>query len=58
MHRMAVPDAWDFHLIAKKPAASLSFQQSLAMLAGLFDKFAKIAGTAPGPAPAMRNHLE
>ncbi len=57
LHRMAVPEAWDFHVIAKKPASPLSFRQTVAMLTGLFDKFAKIAGAAPGPAPAMRNHL-
>ena len=58
LHRMAVPETWDFHVIAKKPASPLSFRQTVAMLAGLFDKFAKIAGAVPGTAPAMRNHLE
>jgi len=53
LHRMSVPKPWDFHVIAKKPASSLSFQQIIAMLEGLFDKFAKIAGTAP-----LRNHLD
>lgn len=54
LHRMAVPVTWDFHVIAKKPASALSFRQTVAMLAGLFDKFAKIAGSAP----ALRNHPE
>jgi ribonuclease P protein component len=53
LHRMVVPNPWDFHVIAKKPAFFLSSQQTVAMLEGLFDKFAKIAGMASGPVPAM-----
>ena len=47
LHSIAVPNDWDFHVIAKKPASTLSFQQTAAMLDGLFDKFAKIAVAAP-----------
>jgi len=47
LHRIAMPNAWDFHVIAKKPAPTLSFRQTAAMLNGLFDKFAKIAAAAP-----------
>jgi ribonuclease P protein component len=43
LHRMAMPKPWDYHVIAKKPASFLSFQQTVAMLTGLFDKFTKIA---------------
>jgi ribonuclease P protein component len=53
LHRMDVAKPWDFHVIAKKPASLLSSQQTVAMLEGLFDKFAKIARTASGPIPAM-----
>jgi ribonuclease P protein component len=53
LRRMAAAKSWDFHVIAKKPAAILSSPQTAAMLEGLFDKFAKIAGTAFGPIPAM-----
>jgi ribonuclease P protein component len=52
LHRMAVPNPWDFHVIAKKSALFLSSWQTVAMLEGLFDKFAKIAGSASGPVPA------
>jgi ribonuclease P protein component len=53
LHRMAMPKPWDFHVIAKKSAAFLSFQDTAAMLAGLFDKFKKIAERAPVPMPAI-----
>lgn len=43
LHSVSAQTDWDFHLIAKKPASTLSFQQMVAMLDGLFDKFAKIA---------------
>jgi ribonuclease P protein component len=56
LHRMAVPEPWDFHVIAKKPASLLSFLKTAAMLEGLFDKFAKVAGTASGPVPAALQH--
>jgi len=56
LHRMAAVKAWDFHVIARKPASLLSFQQTVAMLEGLFDKFAKIAGIASGPGPATLLH--
>jgi len=49
MHRLAVPKPWDFHVIAKKPASFLSTQETVAMLAGLFDKFSKFAGPAALP---------
>jgi ribonuclease P protein component len=52
LHRMSVPKPWDFHVIAKKPASLLSFQQTEVMLKGLFDKFAKVAVMAPEPIPA------
>ena len=55
LHSIAVPNNWDFHVIAKKPASTFSFQQTIAMLAGLFDKFAKIAVVAPAAIP--QNHL-
>ncbi len=51
-HRMAVPKTWDFHVIAKKPSSSLSPLQTVDMLAGLFGKFIKVAGLAPGPISA------
>jgi ribonuclease P protein component len=52
LYRMTGSKPWDFHVIAKKPASLLSFQQTVAMLEGLFDKFAKIAAQATGPVPA------
>jgi ribonuclease P protein component len=52
LHRTAAANPWDFHVIARKPASLLSSRQTVAMLAGLFDKFATIAGTASGPIPA------
>jgi ribonuclease P protein component len=52
LHRVAAAKPWDFHMIAKKPASFLSSQQTVAMLEGLFDKFAKIAGIASGSIPA------
>jgi ribonuclease P protein component len=52
LHRMSAEKPWDFHVIAKKPAAALSSAQTADMLAGLFDKFAKIAGAAFGSIPA------
>jgi ribonuclease P protein component len=54
-HSIAVTNNWDFHVIAKKPAATLSFQQTIAMLDVLFDKFAKIAVVAP--TVILQNHL-
>lgn len=53
LHRLDVPKPWDFHVIAKKPASFLSSQQTVGMLEGLFDKFAKFAGSASRPIPAM-----
>jgi len=50
-----VPKDWDFHVIAKKPSSTLSFQHTVAMLDGLFDKFAKIAVAAP--AAISQSHL-
>jgi ribonuclease P protein component len=47
LHSLTMPKDWAFHVIAKKPAPTLSFQQTVAMLDGLFDKFAKIAVAAP-----------
>lgn len=55
LHSIGVPNGWDFHVIAKKPAAALSFQQTTAMLDGLFDKFVRI--TAIAPAEVLQNHL-
>ncbi|MCX5881627.1 MAG: ribonuclease P protein component [Deltaproteobacteria bacterium] len=55
LHSIAVPNGWDFHVIAKKPSATLSFQQTVAILDGLFDKFAKIAVVAPAAIP--QSHL-
>ena len=54
LHSIAVTKDWDFHVIAKKPAATLSFQQTVAMLDGLFDKFAKITVAA---AAILQSHL-
>jgi ribonuclease P protein component len=45
-HHRALPEYWEFHVIARKPAASLPFQQTNAMLEGLFQKFKKFAGGA------------
>jgi len=56
LHSIAVMNDWDFHVIAKKPAATLSFQQTVTMLDGLFDKFAKIAAAAPAVA-IPQSHL-
>ncbi|MBI5593947.1 MAG: ribonuclease P protein component [Deltaproteobacteria bacterium] len=55
LHSIAIPNGWDFHVIAKKPASTLSFQQTVAMLDGLFDKFAKIAAAASAAIP--QSHL-
>jgi ribonuclease P protein component len=55
LHSIAVRNSSDFHVIAKKPASALSFQQTVAMLDGLFDKFAKIA--VPAPAAIPQSHL-
>jgi ribonuclease P protein component len=45
LHRAALPVSWDFHVIAKKQAPSLSFRQTVTMLEGLFAKFEKLADT-------------
>jgi ribonuclease P protein component len=55
LHSTAVPNDWDFHVIAKKPSSTLSIQHTIAMLDGLFDKFAKIAVAAPAAIP--QSHL-
>jgi ribonuclease P protein component len=52
LHYVAVPRAWDIHVIARKPASLLSSLQTAAMLQGLFDKFATVAEKAPAPVPA------
>jgi ribonuclease P protein component len=46
LHRAALPVSWDIHVIAKKPASSLTFQQTVTTLESLFAKFVKTAGAA------------
>jgi ribonuclease P protein component len=56
LHRAALPEFWDFHVIAKKPASSFSCQQTVCMLEGLFEKFNNITGKANNSIPAIGHH--